>query len=96
MAGEADNRGAFATQRKLCEAMAAARARATANAPLAWVTMEPDRVEAHQVIRVRCWPAGIGLRTLAAAHAHGTWIRTSNDRDDRSLGREDGVEATQG
>lgn len=56
-------------------AMSAVGDRATADRPLAWVQMEPDRALAQQVVTVRFWPDGGPARTIATAHAHGTWIR---------------------
>jgi hypothetical protein len=58
-------------------AMATAAAQATADRPLGWVIMEPDRALAHQVVRVRSWPGDGAWREVAMAHAHGTWIDTS-------------------
>jgi hypothetical protein len=57
-------------------AMRAAAARATAERPLGWVAMEPDRAFGHQTIRVRSWPGAGDWVTLATSHAHGTWIDT--------------------
>jgi hypothetical protein len=56
-------------------AMAAAGARATAERPLGWVAMEPDRSLAQQVVRVRHWPGDGDWQVLATAHAHAAWIR---------------------
>ena len=56
-------------------AMNAAGARATAEQPLGWVMMEPDRALAHQVIRVKSWPGHDEWSVLATAHAHGAWVR---------------------
>ena len=64
------------TAARIRAAMAAAGARATVERPLAWVSMEPDRASAQQVVRVRCWPAGAAAEIIATAHAHGAWIRT--------------------
>jgi hypothetical protein len=64
------------TAAAICAAMAAAGARATADRPLAWVHMEPDRALAQQVVEVRTWPDGAPARTIATAHAHGEWIRS--------------------
>ena len=58
-------------------AMKAAGACATAERPLGWVTMEPDRAFGHQNIRARSWPGDGAWTTLATSHAHGTWIDTS-------------------
>jgi len=57
-------------------AMRVAGARATADRPLGWVMMEPDRALAHQVIRVRTWPGDGVAQILATAHAHAAWINT--------------------
>jgi hypothetical protein len=57
-------------------AMAAAAERATPERPLGWVMMEPDRSQAHQVIRVMSWP-GHGTPTIVGtAHAHAAWIES--------------------
>jgi hypothetical protein len=57
-------------------AMRAAGASATPDRPLGWVTMEPDRALAHQVIRVRSWPGDGAAQIVATAHAHAAWINT--------------------
>lgn len=57
-------------------AMAAAGAHATAERPLGWVTMEPDRAFGLQTIGVRSWPGDAAWETIATAHAHGSWIDT--------------------
>ncbi len=56
-------------------AMKAAGARATAERPLAWVSMEPDRALAVQIVSVRTWPGDSARAVIATSHAHGTWIR---------------------
>jgi hypothetical protein len=63
-----------ATAERIRAAMRAAGGRATTERPLAWVSMEPDRAVAHQVISVRTWP-GSGREVLATAHAHAQWVR---------------------
>jgi hypothetical protein len=55
-------------------AMAAAGDRATAERPLGWVMMEPDRNLGKQVVRAKSWPGHGEWQILATAHAHGTWI----------------------
>jgi hypothetical protein len=60
-------------------AMQAAGKRATAERPLGWVMMEPDRAFGHQTIRVRSWPGTGEWATVATAHAHGTWIDTAGE-----------------
>jgi hypothetical protein len=62
------------TRRAFHAALAEAGARATAEAPLAWVRVEPaDRVRQHAVT-VTLWPGG-GTRQVALAGAHGTNVR---------------------
>ncbi|MBS0480388.1 MAG: DUF2332 domain-containing protein [Proteobacteria bacterium] len=56
-------------------AMAAAGARATAERPLAWVMVEPNRAFGEHVIRMRSWPGDGEWTVLATAHAHGAWIK---------------------
>lgn len=56
-------------------AMMAAGARATADRPLGWAMMEPDRAIAHQVIRVMSWPGHAEPAVIGTAHAHAAWIR---------------------
>ncbi len=60
---------------RIREAMKAAGARATAERPLAWVSMEPDRALALQIVSVRAWPDDSARAVIATSHAHGTWIR---------------------
>jgi hypothetical protein len=58
--------------------MAAAGERATAERPLGWVMMEPDRSLGHQVVRVRTWPDDGTAAIVATAHAHATWVKGGN------------------
>lgn len=62
-------------------AMKAAGARATAERPIGWVMMEPDRAFGHQNVRVRSWPGNAEWQTVATAHAHGTWVDTAMGGD---------------
>ncbi|MFT3977713.1 MAG: DUF2332 family protein [Sphingomonas bacterium] len=64
-------------------AMAAAGARATAERPLGWVMMEPNRAFAQQIVRVRSWPGQNAWEILATAHAHGTWVKNGIFEEDR-------------
>lgn len=59
---------------RLRAAMATAGSAATAERPLAWVAMEPDRALAEQVVTVRTWPGG-PRKVVATAHAHATWVK---------------------
>lgn len=62
------------TQARITAAMERAGAGASADRPLAWVTMEPDRdLSAHR-IGVRTWPDGALTHTIGAAHAHARWV----------------------
>lgn len=63
-----------ATAERIRAAMQAAGEHATAERPLAWVAMEPDRALGHQVVRMRGWPGADGWQVLATAHAHAAWI----------------------
>lgn len=56
-------------------AMNAASDRATADRPLAWVMVEPDRALGLQVIRIRCAPGNWEWRILGTSHAHGRWVQ---------------------
>ncbi|HEX4694407.1 DUF2332 domain-containing protein [Sphingomonas sp.] len=64
-------------------AMGAASDRATAERPLGWVMMEPNRAFAQQIVRVRSWPGKGEWQVLATAHAHGTWVKMGIDDSDR-------------
>ncbi len=55
-------------------AMAAAGARATAERPLAWVMMEPNRDLHRHEVRVQCWPSDAAMELVALAHSHGAWV----------------------
>ena len=60
----------------------AAGARATAERPLAWVMVEPDRAFGEHTIRVRSWPGEGEWTVLGTAHAHGAWIRYGDCADE--------------
>lgn len=55
-------------------AMADAGARATAERPLAWVTIETNRATFRHELRCRYWPGGEEEVLLGEAHAHGAWV----------------------
>jgi hypothetical protein len=69
-----------AVAERIRAAMAAAGARATADRPLAWLAMEPDRATAEQVVSVRCWPGADTREVVATAHAHAAWVRPGAGR----------------
>ena len=64
-----------ASAERVRTAMKAAGERATAERPLAWVAMEPDRSLGEQVVRVRSWPGHGEWEILATAHAHAAWVQ---------------------
>ena len=63
------------TADRIKAAMTAAGARATAERPLGWVMMEPDRALAQQVLRVRTWPTGAPAAIIATTHSHAAWVK---------------------
>ncbi|THD81981.1 MAG: DUF2332 family protein [Phenylobacterium sp.] len=63
------------TQAALTAAIEALGARATAQAPVAWLSMEPKADDiATMEVRLRLWPDGED-RLLAETQAHGGWVR---------------------
>jgi hypothetical protein len=63
-----------ATQQRIADAMAAAGVRATAERPLGWVMMEPNRDLHRHEVRVRGWPGEVPMQLVALTHAHGAWV----------------------
>ena len=63
------------TAERIRQAMAAAGARATADRPLGWAAMEPDRALAEQVVSIRTWPGPEVREIIATTHAHAQWVR---------------------
>ena len=63
-----------ATRARIGAAMAAAGARATAERPLGWVMMEPNRDLHRHEVRVRDWPGDAPMELVALTHAHGAWV----------------------
>jgi hypothetical protein len=59
-------------RRRIHDLMSAAGARASAEAPLAWLRMEGPNYEYCEV-RLRTWPGGED-RLLARCHYHGAWV----------------------
>jgi hypothetical protein len=62
---DADERAAF------LDAVEAAGARATEEAPFAWLRMEPSSELRHHAVSLRLWPHAPDLRHLATTGAHG-------------------------
>jgi hypothetical protein len=58
-------------QDRVRAAMEAAGARATADKPLAWVSVEADRTVHRHMLRVRYWPGGAEEVQLTWSHPHG-------------------------
>ena len=62
------------TKAQIADAMEAAGQRATADRPMAWISLEGDRTLLKHRLRFRYWPDGGDWTELAHAHAHGGWI----------------------
>jgi hypothetical protein len=67
-----------ATKAKLETAIRDAGARATVDAPLAWLRMEPDDVDGSAAIHLTRWPSG-ETRMLGRTDFHGRWTRWSTE-----------------
>ncbi|MBC9035008.1 DUF2332 domain-containing protein [Sphingomonas sp. JC676] len=63
-----------ATQHRIADAMQAAGTLATAERPLGWVMMEPNRDLHRHEVRVRGWPGDTPMQLVALTHAHGAWV----------------------
>lgn len=61
-------------QTRATAAIEAAGARATADAPLAWISLEANRTVHMHELTVRYWPGGEARVKLGTAHAHGAWL----------------------
>lgn len=63
------------SQKALAELIADIGARATPEAPFAWLRMEPNPENMLEMqVRLTLWPAG-EERVLAKVHPHGAWVR---------------------
>ncbi|MXP09971.1 DUF2332 domain-containing protein [Pseudoblastomonas halimionae] len=62
------------TKARITGAMEAAGAKATKDAPIAWISVEANRDTHQHECRVRYWPGGEEEVHLANAHPHGAWI----------------------
>jgi hypothetical protein len=62
-----------AAQARARDLLDAAGARATADAPLAWLRMESDGQEPGAAIALTLWPGG-DTRLLGRTHYHGAWV----------------------
>lgn len=63
-----------ATRNAITQAMEAAGALATADKPLAWISLETNRETFRHECRVRYWPGGDREAHLGNAHPHGAWV----------------------
>jgi hypothetical protein len=61
-------------QARATAAIEAAGARASADAPLTWISLEANRTVHHHELTVRYWPGGERRMKLGTAHAHGAWL----------------------
>lgn len=61
-------------QARATAAIEAAGARATADKPLAWISLEANRTVHYHELTVRYWPGGEARVKLGTAHAHGAWL----------------------
>ena len=61
-------------QARVTAAMEQAGALATATRPLAWVSLEANRVLHIHEMTVRFWPGGAEPVLVTRAHPHGAWI----------------------
>jgi hypothetical protein len=61
-------------QARIRDAVEAAGARASAERPLAWVMMEPNRDLHRHEVRVQGWPGATAMELVALTHAHGAWV----------------------
>ena len=63
-----------AVQHRIRTAMADAGAKATADKPLAWISLETNRATFRHELKVSYWPGGGDPVLLGEAHAHGIWV----------------------
>jgi hypothetical protein len=64
-----------AVQLRIQTAMAEAGAKATADKPLAWISLETNRATFRHELKVSYWPGGGNDPfLLGEAHAHGIWV----------------------
>ena len=61
-------------QQRIDVSMTEAGSRATAEKPLAWISLETNRATFRHELKVRYWPGGSEAVILGEAHAHGSWV----------------------
>ncbi len=62
-------------QKRIIAALDAAAAKATADKPLAWISLETNRATFRHELTVRYWPGNGEPITLGEGHAHGIWAK---------------------
>lgn len=62
------------TKAAITAVMEEAGAGATADRPLAWLSLETNRQTFRHELRIRYWPGGEAAAHLAEAHPHGAWV----------------------
>lgn len=62
-----------ATDARLAAAITAAGGRATPQAPLAWLALEPVNIKSFPDLTLTLWPGGRRFN-LGSAHYHGNWV----------------------
>ena len=75
-----------ATRDALRACIAAAGARATAQAPLAWLAFEPPGTDEPFELALTLWPGGT-QRVLALGHPHGQWLKWADAAPPTAPGR---------
>jgi hypothetical protein len=68
-----------ATRTRIKAAISAAGRGASPEAPLAWLSVEPDATAGSANIRLTLWP-GAATVSLGRADFHGRWVRWQRDR----------------
>ncbi len=61
-------------QRRIATAIRDAGEVATADKPLAWISLETNRATFRHELKVSHWPGGRDPQMLGEAHAHGAWL----------------------
>jgi hypothetical protein len=62
------------SQQRITAAIESAGQQATADKPLAWMSLETNRATFHHELRIRYWPGGNEAALLGTAQAHGAWV----------------------
>ncbi len=65
------------TQAAITRMIESAGEQASAQQPLAWISLETDPATFRHELKVRYWPGGEEAVCLSHAHPHGTWVEWS-------------------